>query len=322
MLYAFQVADSLLRSGAARRILIVGAEAHAASCPGAIGTCSTARAIDARPPKTGSARRATAAGRSSSATAPARWSSSAAKNPASGVLAVDLQSDGRYAPLLCIPAGFREHPYLSERDARARGEPAFTWTGARSSSTPSPSCRAASRLCARARGTAARRHRLVRRAPGEPAHQRGRVPAPARSHREDAVEHRSLRQHFGRDDPDPARRDAPRRPPRRPASSSACSRSARASTGAACCFAPERRILRLRRSNGWGEAASPRRARSLGRPESRSAPVDTSPRKTGEPGAGCHLFGDDAGRLRSSTTSGQDQVAERSNYRSARLCKN
>ena len=33
MLYAFQVADSLLGSGAARRILIIGAEAHAGVMP-------------------------------------------------------------------------------------------------------------------------------------------------------------------------------------------------------------------------------------------------------------------------------------------------
>jgi 3-oxoacyl-[acyl-carrier-protein] synthase-3 len=36
------------------------------------------------------------------------------EEPGTGVLGVDLQSDGRYADLLCIPAGFRERPYISE----------------------------------------------------------------------------------------------------------------------------------------------------------------------------------------------------------------
>jgi 3-oxoacyl-[acyl-carrier-protein] synthase-3 len=41
------------------------------------------------------------------------------EEPGIGVLGTELQSDGRYASLLCIPAGFRERPYISE-EALAR----------------------------------------------------------------------------------------------------------------------------------------------------------------------------------------------------------
>jgi 3-oxoacyl-[acyl-carrier-protein] synthase-3 len=35
------------------------------------------------------------------------------ESPGKGVIAVDLNSDGRFASQLCIPAGFRTRPYLS-----------------------------------------------------------------------------------------------------------------------------------------------------------------------------------------------------------------
>jgi 3-oxoacyl-[acyl-carrier-protein] synthase-3 len=115
MLYAFQVADSLLRSGAARRILIVGAEAHAAVMPWR--DWDVLSGTSERRPSAEDWERATRHrgwaiifGDGAGALVVER-----AEEPGKGVLAVDLQSDGRFASLLCIPAGFRDHPYLSEQ---------------------------------------------------------------------------------------------------------------------------------------------------------------------------------------------------------------
>jgi 3-oxoacyl-[acyl-carrier-protein] synthase-3 len=121
MLYAFQVADALLGSGAANKILIVGAEAHAAVMPWL--DWEILEGTTDRRPTAAAWERATKHrgwgiifGDGAGALIVER-----AEGPGRGVLAVDLQADGRYAPLLCIPAGFREHPYVSaealERDA-------------------------------------------------------------------------------------------------------------------------------------------------------------------------------------------------------------
>jgi 3-oxoacyl-[acyl-carrier-protein] synthase-3 len=113
MLYAFQVADSLLRGGAARRILIVGAEAHAAVMPWR--DWDVLDGTSDRKPSAEDWERATRHrgwaiifGDGAGALVVER-----AEEPGKGVVAVDLQSDGRYAELLCIPAGFRSRPYLT-----------------------------------------------------------------------------------------------------------------------------------------------------------------------------------------------------------------
>jgi len=121
MLYAFQVADGLLQSGAARRILIVGAEAHAALMPWV--DWDVLEGTSDRRPSAAAWERATRHrgwaiifGDGAGALVVER-----SEKSGPGVIAVDLQADGRYAPLLCIPAGFREHPYMSgatlEQDA-------------------------------------------------------------------------------------------------------------------------------------------------------------------------------------------------------------
>jgi 3-oxoacyl-[acyl-carrier-protein] synthase III len=113
MLYAFQVADSLLRSGAARRILIVGAEAHAGVMPWRDWDILEGKS-DRKPDPVDWDRAtrhrgwAIIFGDGAGALVVER-----AEQPGAGVLAVDLQSDGRFANLLCIPAGFRDHPYVS-----------------------------------------------------------------------------------------------------------------------------------------------------------------------------------------------------------------
>jgi 3-oxoacyl-[acyl-carrier-protein] synthase-3 len=114
MLYAFQVADSLLTAGAARRILIVGAEAHAAVMPWR--DWDILEGTSDRRPSPEDWDRATRHrgwgiifGDGAGALVVER-----SEAPNTGVLAIDLQADGRYAPLLCIPTGFREHPYMPE----------------------------------------------------------------------------------------------------------------------------------------------------------------------------------------------------------------
>jgi 3-oxoacyl-[acyl-carrier-protein] synthase-3 len=114
MLYAFQVADGLLTSGAARRILIVGAEAHAAVMPW-VDWDVLAGESD-RKPSAAAWERATRHrgwaiifGDGAGALVVER---SEAGGP--GVLATDLQADGAHAGLLKIHAGFRQHPYLSQ----------------------------------------------------------------------------------------------------------------------------------------------------------------------------------------------------------------
>jgi 3-oxoacyl-[acyl-carrier-protein] synthase-3 len=113
MLYAFQVADSLLGAKAARRILIVGAEAHAAVMPWRDwdvleGTSTRRPAQEDWDRATRHRGWAIIFGDGAGALVVER-----SEEPGAGVLGIDLQSDGRYAPLLCIPTGFREHPYVS-----------------------------------------------------------------------------------------------------------------------------------------------------------------------------------------------------------------
>jgi 3-oxoacyl-[acyl-carrier-protein] synthase-3 len=114
MLYAFQVADSLLGSGAARRILIIGAEAHAGVMPWRDwdileGTNQGRPSQEDWDRATRHRGWAIIFGDGAGALVVER-----SEQAGPGVIAADLHSDGRYAPLLCIPAGFREHPYVSE----------------------------------------------------------------------------------------------------------------------------------------------------------------------------------------------------------------
>ena len=107
MLFAFQVAESLMVGGAARRILIVGAEAHASlmpwrdwdildgTRPGPPSPENFARATEHRG-------WAIIFGDGAGAIVVER-----AERPGPGIVAIDLHSDGSTAPLLCIPGGFR-----------------------------------------------------------------------------------------------------------------------------------------------------------------------------------------------------------------------
>jgi 3-oxoacyl-[acyl-carrier-protein] synthase-3 len=107
MLFAFQVAESLLATGSARRILIVGAEAHASLMPWR--DWDVLEGTRKEPPSPEDFARATEHrgwaiifGDGAGAVIVER-----SERPDTGVIAVDLHTDGRYAQLLCLPNGFR-----------------------------------------------------------------------------------------------------------------------------------------------------------------------------------------------------------------------
>jgi 3-oxoacyl-[acyl-carrier-protein] synthase-3 len=111
MIYAFQMADALLKADAARCLLVVGAEAHAPLMPWR--DWDILEGTTQRKPSPADWERATRHrgwaiifGDGAGALVMEKSSGGA------GVLAVDLHSDGRFAHQLCIPAGFRR-PYLS-----------------------------------------------------------------------------------------------------------------------------------------------------------------------------------------------------------------
>jgi 3-oxoacyl-[acyl-carrier-protein] synthase-3 len=107
MLYSFQVAESLLNAGAARRILIVGAEVHAAVMPWR--DWDVLEGTSDKKPSAEDFERATkhrgwavVFGDGAGAIVVER-----AERPGVGIVAVDLHSDGTHAEELCLPAGFR-----------------------------------------------------------------------------------------------------------------------------------------------------------------------------------------------------------------------
>jgi 3-oxoacyl-[acyl-carrier-protein] synthase-3 len=117
--FSLQVADGLLKSGAARRILIVGAEAHAGLMPWRDWDILRGER-DGSPDK----------GAFAFATAHRGWSIlfgdgagalivEASADPGPGLVAIDLHTDGRYAEQLYVPAGFKNQPYASPAQLEA-----------------------------------------------------------------------------------------------------------------------------------------------------------------------------------------------------------
>lgn len=107
MLYSFQLADSLIVSGAAKRILIVGAEAHSAMMPWR--DWDVLEGTSDRKPSAQDFERATkhrgwavVFGDGAGAVIVER-----SEKPGAGIIAVDLHSDGTQAEELCLPAGFK-----------------------------------------------------------------------------------------------------------------------------------------------------------------------------------------------------------------------
>jgi 3-oxoacyl-[acyl-carrier-protein] synthase III len=114
MIYSFQLADALLASGAARTILIVGAEAHAGFMPWR--DWDILDGTSDRRPSDADWERATRHRALAIIFGDGAGALLVEKNnrPASGLLALDIHADGRYAEKLLIPAGFRNRPFISE----------------------------------------------------------------------------------------------------------------------------------------------------------------------------------------------------------------
>ena len=113
MLYGFQFADVLLKADAAQCILVVGADAHAGLMPWRDwdileGTTDRRPSPEDWDRATRNRGWAIIFGDGAGAVVVER-----SKTPGKGVIAVDLNSDGRFASQLCIPVGFRTRPYLS-----------------------------------------------------------------------------------------------------------------------------------------------------------------------------------------------------------------
>ncbi|HYO97346.1 MAG TPA: beta-ketoacyl-ACP synthase III [Polyangiaceae bacterium] len=112
MLFSFQVAESLLNAGSARRVLIVAAEAHAALMPWRDwdileGTRDAKPSAEDWEFATRHRGWAIIFGDGAGAIVVER-----SERPGSGILATDLHSDGRYASQLCVPYGFRPGTYF------------------------------------------------------------------------------------------------------------------------------------------------------------------------------------------------------------------
>jgi len=115
MIFSFQFADSLIRAGAARRILVVGAEAHAGFMPWRDWSVLDDPGRSATPEDFERATEhrglAIIFGDGAGALVLERTDDDGV-----GLLATDLHSDGRFTDELAIPAGFRKRPYVDARD--------------------------------------------------------------------------------------------------------------------------------------------------------------------------------------------------------------
>jgi 3-oxoacyl-[acyl-carrier-protein] synthase-3 len=113
MLYSFQIADALLKSDAARSILIVGADAHAGLMPWRDwdvleGTSDRKPAPEDWDRATRHRGWAIIFGDGAGALVVEKSQSNG-----TGLLAVDVHADGRFVPQLLIPAGFKTRPYIN-----------------------------------------------------------------------------------------------------------------------------------------------------------------------------------------------------------------
>lgn len=117
-IYGLQVADALLRAGAAHKLLLVGAEVHSGFMPwrdhGVVfGTSTATPTPEEYAFNTRFRDRTVLFGDGAGAVVLTRDES-----PARGLLDVVLHSDGRYAEKLYVPSGFKWRPYVSEQMIR------------------------------------------------------------------------------------------------------------------------------------------------------------------------------------------------------------
>jgi 3-oxoacyl-[acyl-carrier-protein] synthase-3 len=111
MIYSLQLADALMKTDGIESILVVGAEAHAGFMPwrnwGVLEGTASGDPVDY---ERATLHRSYAVifGDGAGALLLEKTSS-----PGSGLLSLDLHSDGRYSDELRIPAGFRRRPYAT-----------------------------------------------------------------------------------------------------------------------------------------------------------------------------------------------------------------
>jgi 3-oxoacyl-[acyl-carrier-protein] synthase-3 len=115
MLFSLQVANSLLASGAARSVLVVGAEAHAGLMPWRDwdmleGTTSKKPSADDWERATRHRGWAVIFGDGAGAVL-----LESQEREGAGLLGIDLHTEGQFAEQLCIPSGFRTRPYLTQQ---------------------------------------------------------------------------------------------------------------------------------------------------------------------------------------------------------------
>ncbi len=114
MIYSFQLASSLMSSGAAKRILIVGAEAHAGFMPWR--DWDILDGADRRPSEADWERATRHRGLAILfGDGAGALVLEAKEGGGAGLLSLDVHSDGRHAHKLYIPAGFRSRPFVSQR---------------------------------------------------------------------------------------------------------------------------------------------------------------------------------------------------------------
>jgi 3-oxoacyl-[acyl-carrier-protein] synthase-3 len=115
MLFSIQVADGLFRTGAARTILVVGAEAHAGFMPWRDwdileGTSQAKPSEAAWALATKHRGLAVIFGDGAGALVLRKT-----EEQGTGLLGMDLHTDGRLLDQLYLPTGFRQRPFVSER---------------------------------------------------------------------------------------------------------------------------------------------------------------------------------------------------------------
>jgi 3-oxoacyl-[acyl-carrier-protein] synthase III len=117
-IYGLQLADALLRAGAANKILLVGAEVHSGFMPwkdhGIVFGTSTAKVTaEERAFNTRYRDRTVLFGDGAGAVILARHD-----DPARGLLDVVIHADGHGAEKLYVPSGFKWRPYITEAMVR------------------------------------------------------------------------------------------------------------------------------------------------------------------------------------------------------------
>ena len=209
MIFALQLIDGLIKGGAAKTILFVGAEAHAGFMPWEDWDIVEGKRVGEPTPE------ARARANEHRALAVLFGDGAGAMifratDRDAGLVAAKVHTDGRYAETLYVPGGgFRTRPYWKATHFDEQAHPPYGRARAlqiRGHEAPADGAQAL-----RGDQDADRVDRLVSGPPSQRAHQQLRARAPRRSAREDADEHRPFWQHQRGNAPDPDRRVHTRR---------------------------------------------------------------------------------------------------------------